>query len=111
MYIPSSFKDAIANAFYDKNIAIINMERSKDAEGGALINGGDVIGMFTGNVRTTRLAQIREQYGLDYDIDIAVSTHYQMLRIGDHIGYNTKIYEVRECIPFDSHFMIVGKCI
>jgi len=80
-----------------------------DAEGGKSTKTGNVImSSFSGNVNFSDFKQIQEDYGLNYKIDISVTTDFNGVKIGDFIKFNDITYEVRELIPFDTHNLIIG---
>lgn len=108
MYIPQSMKKAIANTFYDKEISILSKETSFDVEGGVNTQSSEVIDTFKGNVSFSNCKKIQEDYGLDYDIDISVTTN-KALNIDDMIRYDGIVYNVTDVLLSDSHNLIVGK--
>ena len=106
--VPDSFKRDIASTFYDKEIFILSKEDSVDAEGGRKRGIGDPVTSFKGNVNYKNLKEIQEEYGLDYEIDLAVTTDYAEVKIDDVIRYLDVVYVVTESRPFDSHYTIVA---
>lgn len=98
----------IANAFYDKTVEILEKTSNIDAEGGVTSKGYDVKDSFNGNVSFSNCKQIQEEYGLDYNIDISVTTDYKLLEINDIIKYQDVIYNVTDILPSDSHILIVA---
>lgn len=111
MYIPKTMKKQIAKIFYDKEVEILKTNISIDAEGGVINNGYNVSDTFKGNVNFSNCKQIQEDYGLDYNIDISITTDYNLLKINDFIRYKTIIYNVTDILESDSHFLLVAtKC-
>ena len=108
MYIPKTMTKKIANAFYDKTVEILEKISNIDAEGGVTSKGYDVKDSFNGNVSFSNCKQIQEEYGLDYNIDISVTTDYKLLEINDIIKYQDVIYNVTDILPSDSHILIVA---
>ena len=74
MFIPKTMKTAIAKAFYDKEIHLMNMRTELDAEGGVKTDGYTVQDVFKGNVNYSNCEKIQEEYGLDYKINISITT-------------------------------------
>ena len=109
MYIPRQMKNKIASVFYDKTVSIMTREVTIDAEGGVSDKGLEVSSSFNGNVSFSNCKQIQEDYGLDYEIDIAISTDTDVsVAINDIISYESVIYKVTDILPFDSHKMVVA---
>ena len=109
MYIPQKMINKIANAFYDKTVEILGKTSSIDAEGGITSRGLNVIGTFNGNVSFSNCKKIQEDYGLDYEIDISITTHVNTsVAINDFIKYNDIIYTVNDILPTDSHILVVA---
>ncbi len=98
----------IANTFYDKRVFTLEKNTSIDIEGGVTSKGHNVIGSFKGNVNFSNCKQIQEDYGLDYEIDVSITTDYNVLKINDIIEYQKVIYNVTDIIPSDSHVLIVA---
>lgn len=108
MYIPKTMKKKIANTFYDKEVEVLEKSTNTDAEGGVTSKGYDVKDTFNGNVSFSNCKQIQEEYGLDYDIDISVTTDYELLKINDIIKYQDVIYNVTDILTSDSHILVVA---
>lgn len=109
MQIPDLFKKAISDTFYDKTVEILKNIVIVDEEGGITKKGIEVIGTFKGNASFSNCKEIQKDYGLDYEINIAVTTFTDVnVKISDLIRYNNVIFEVTDVLPFDSHLMIVG---
>lgn len=107
MYIPKTMKKKIAKTFYDKTVEILSKETSIDAEGGVTSKGLNVIDTFKGNVSFSNCKQIQEDYGLDYNIDISITTD-KLLKMNDIIKYLDVIYNVTDVLTSDSHILIVA---
>ena len=102
--------NAIANAFYDKQISKLNNEISYDNEGGITKKATTIASNFKGNVSFSNCKKIQEEYGLDYDIDIAITTFVDTnIAINDVIKYKDVIYIVSDVLKSDSHSLIVAK--
>ena len=108
MYIPKTMTKKIAQTFYDKEVEILEKQTTIDAEGGVTSKGYDVIDTFKGNVNFSNCKQIQEEYGLDYNIDVSITTDYNTLKINDIIKYRDVIYNVTDILPSDSHVLIVA---
>ena len=108
MYIPKNMTKQIAKVFYDKEVSILVKTNTIDAEGGVNTKGYDVIDTFKGNVNFSNCKQIQEEYGLDYNIDVSITTDYNLLKINDIIKYQEIIYNVTDILPSDSHLLVVA---
>lgn len=108
MFIPKSMKSSIATTFYDKTVSIMGKEDIVDEEGGITSGATTVLGTFKGNVSFSNCKKIQEDYGLDYDIDISITTDYELLAIDSLIQYGDIIYTVTDVLPSDSHVLIVA---
>ena len=111
MNIPENFKKAISDVFYDKKIDILSKKTEFDEEGDYRTESSTRIGEFDGNVSFSNFKAIKEEYGLEYEIDIAITTslvNKEKLNIGNLISYNDFIYEITDKFERDSHLMIVG---
>ena len=101
-------KTAIAKAFYDKNIHLMNMSTEVDAEGGVKTKGYTVADVFKGNVNFSNCEKIQEEYGLDYKINITITTDFTGLKKSDIFAYNKALYEVKGIYIRDSHTLVLG---
>ena len=101
-------KKIIAKTFYDKEVSVLDKNDSVDAEGGVNTNSMSVLENFKGNVNFSNCKKIQEEYGLDYQIDISITTDYDELQINDLIEYEDVIYNVNDILPSDSHFLVVA---
>lgn len=108
MFIPKTMKKQMAKAFYDKEISLLEIEAIFDEEGGVTTKGYDIADTFKGNVSFSNCKQIQEDYGLDYEIDVSITTDYNSLKINDIIKYNEVIYKVTDILKSDSHILVVG---
>ena len=108
MYIPQIMKTKIANIFYDKSVDVLTSEVNMDAEGGVNNKGYDVRDTFKGNVNFSNCKQIQEDYGLDYNIDVSITTNYNGLKLNDLIKYKDVIYKVTDIKVSDSHILVIA---
>lgn len=109
MYIPDTMKKAIANKFYDKEVKIVSITKNRDEEGGLVWSSPNIIGSFKANVNFNNFGKIQEQYGLDYDINITLTTDTSVnIDVNNTILYDSKYYSVRDVFVRDSHKMIVA---
>ena len=108
MYIPKKMIDKIASTFYDKEVYLLDKSINIDAEGGVTSKGLTVKDTFKGNVNFSNCKQIQEDYGLDYNIDVSITTNYDGVKINDIIEYQDFKYNVTDILPSDSHILIVA---
>ena len=108
MFIPKTMKTKIASVFYDKQISILEQKTIIDEEGGVTTKGYDLKDTFKGNVSFSSCKRIQEDYGLDYEIDISITTDFDDVKVNDIIKYQEIIYKVTDRIPSDSHLLVVG---
>lgn len=98
----------IASVFYDKEVEVLEKATTIDAEGGVNTKGLQSKDNFKGNVSFSNCKKIQEEYGLDYNIDISITTDYNLLKINDIIKYLDVIYNVTDVLPSDSHILVVA---
>lgn len=108
MYIPNQMRKQIARVFYDKTVEVLTNNVITDAEGGVNYKGYDVKDNFKGNVNFSNCKVIQEEYGLDYSIDMSITTNYKLLIPNDLIRYQDVIYKVTDIIFNDSHYLVVA---
>lgn len=108
MYIPKQMKTAMSKYFYDKDVEVLDKITTTDAEGGVNYKGIDVTDKFKGNVSFSNCKKIQEEYGLDYNIDITITSDYDLLKVNDIIKYLGVLYNVTDVIKFDSHVLIIA---
>ena len=108
MFIPRAMKQEIAKAFYDKEIHLMNKSVEIDAEGGVKTKGYTVADVFKGNVNFSNCEKIQEEYGLDYKINISITTDYNGVKKTDILAYDKVLYEVKGIYINDSHVLILG---
>lgn len=109
MYIPKTMRQAIASNFYDKTVSILTDIVTIDAEGGVNHTGTAVSSTFKGNVSFSNCKEIQEEYGLDYNIDVAITTSTDTsINIDDIVSYDNVIYKVTDVLKSDSHILIVA---
>lgn len=109
MLIKNSFKEKIKSEFYDKEVKVLENKIIEDKEGGINYQGLEEKDSFLGNVSFSNCKKIQEDYGLDYEINVSITTDYNLLKINDLIKYQEKIYSIEEIIVTDSHYLILGK--
>ena len=109
MLWPNSAKDAISNAFYDKEVAISSKVVTTDAEGGSSFS--EVAkGTLQGNVRFNALGELQEELGLIENIDIAITCDPTTnVAVDDILQYDGRKYLAVNVLPYDSHILIVGR--
>lgn len=98
----------IAKVFYDKTVEVLTNNVITDAEGGVIYKGYAVKDNFKGNVNFSNCKKIQEEYGLDYNIDISITTDYMDLKHNDLIKYQDVTYNVTDILLSDSHVLIVA---
>nr|DAY26593.1 MAG TPA: hypothetical protein [Caudoviricetes sp.] len=109
LLIKNSFKEKIKSVFYDKEVKVLENKIIEDKEGGINYQGLEEKDSFLGNVSFSNCKKIQEDYGLDYEINVSITTDYNLLKINDLIKYQEKIYSIEEIIVTDSHYLILGK--
>ena len=62
-------------------------------------------GSFMGNIRFDKLELVQKQYGLEEEIDAAISTHTEIAN-GSIISYKGRYYRVYKALEFDSHILL-----
>ena len=108
MYIPKTMKTEIAKAFYDKEIHLMNKSIEIDNEGGVKTKGYTVKESFKGNVNFSNCEKIQEEYGLDYKVNITITTDYTGLEKDNILSYDKVLYEVKGIYIRDSHLLVLG---
>ncbi len=108
MEIPKSFKDNIKKVFYDKDVNVLRSVSITDSEGGTILSGTEITDTLKGNTRFTDFEAIQNTYGLDYKIDVVITTDYDTLIVGNLIEIDQIKYIARDVLKRDSHYMIVG---
>jgi hypothetical protein len=98
----------IASTFYDKTVEVLVNNIITDDEGGVIYKGQAIKDTFKGNVNFSNCKQIQEEYGLDYNVDISITTNYHLLKHNDLIKFNDEVYNVTDILPSDSHILIVA---
>lgn len=110
MNIPNSFKKAIANTFYDKELKIMTTEKQeiKDEEGCVIENEkGIVKETIKGNFQYSTLEKIQQEYGKEIVADCIVTCEDTKAIESDICIYQDKEYEIKAIIPSDSHKTIL----
>lgn len=110
MLFPDKAKKAIANAFYDKEVAILSKSEMLDDEGGVVKNAETVKSTFKGNVRFTVLGEEQSEIGLVENIDIQITCATDVdVKVDDLLKYQGVKYVAVDVLPFDSHKTIMGR--
>lgn len=110
MLFPDNAKTAIANAFYDKEVAILSKSETLDDEGGVVKNAETVKSTFKGNVRFTVLGEEQSEIGLVENIDIQITCATDVdVKVDDLLKYQGVKYVAVDVLPFDSHKTIMGR--
>lgn len=108
MYIQKTMKTAMAKVFYDKEIHLMDKRTETDAEGDVITKGYTVKDSFKGNVNFSNCEKIQEEYGLDYKVNISITTAYTGLGKDDILSYNQVLYTVKGIYVYDSHLLVLG---
>jgi hypothetical protein len=101
-------KKAMAETFYDKDVHLLNKSVEIDAEGGVKTNGYTLKNTFKGNVNFTNCEKIQEEYGLDYKVNVSITTDHTGLDKGDIFAYDKVLYEIKGIYVRDSHTLVLG---
>ena len=110
MLFLDSAKSAIAKAFYDKTITVLESTMTKDAEGGVVRGRPTEAGDFKGNVRFTDLGIVMSDLGLTESIDICITCPLETeIKLNSLVRYSDVDYQVTNIVPSDSHLTITGK--
>jgi hypothetical protein len=98
----------VAAVFYDKEVEVYSYENDVDEEGWARQEAEPTGNTFKANVWFDKLEELRQDYGISDEVDIAISTHEELL-LGSIVGYKGRIYKVVKAMPFDSYYLLLGK--
>ena len=110
MLFPNSAKQPISQAFYDKEVAILEKEEAYDTEGGLVKTGSITKSTFTGNVRFVSYDESQQEKGLVKDIDVVITCPTDIdVTVGDFLQYQGSKYVVTSRVMSDSHMTIEGK--
>lgn len=110
MLFPNSAKQAIAKAFYDKEVAILEKQEAYDAEGGLVKTGTAIKSTFTGNVRFVSYDENQQEKGIVKDIDVVITCSTDTtVDVGDLLQYQGSKYVVSSRVITDSHMKLEGK--
>jgi len=108
MNIPNSFKKAIANNFYDKDIEIWIEGKIRDDEGSDIGTGKiEKIDSFKGNFQFTTREYIRQEYGQEIEANAIVTCDKTVAQIGNILAYNSNDYTIKSKITGDSHTILL----
>ena len=108
MKIPETFKQAIADTFYDKDIEIWTEGTIKDDEGSVIENGKlEKIDSFKGNFQFFTREYIQQEYGKEIEANAIVTCDKTVAEIGNILVYNNNDYTIKSLITGDSHTTIL----
>ena len=107
MKIPVTFQAKIKETFYDKELALYTVSTTTDNEG-FVSESLTKVDTFLGNVQFGNLEQYREEFGLEEKIDVSITTDYQV-QVNDIVEYRGVWYRIIKSIPYDSHFLLIGR--
>lgn len=108
MQIPETFKQTIADTFYDKDIEIWTSGIIKDDEGSVIGDGKlEKIDSFKGNFQFKTKEYIQQEYGKELEANAIVTCNETKAEIGNILVYNDSDYEIRGLIPSDSHITLL----
>ena len=108
MKIPETFKQAIADTFYDKDIEIWTEGTIKDDEGSVVENGKlEKKDSFKGNFQFSTREYIQQEYGREIEANAIVTCDKTVGKIGNILVYNNNDYVVKSLISSDSHITIL----
>mgnify|MGYP005795846823 FL=1 len=108
MKIPETFKQAIRDTFYDKNIEIWTEGTIKDNEGAVIGNGKlEKIDSFKGNFQFSTREHIQQEYGKEIEANAIVTCDKTVAEIGNILVYNNDDYTIKSLITGDSHTTIL----
>lgn len=110
MLFPDKAKKAISDAFYDKEVAILDKTEELDDEGGVVKSGETVKSTFKGNVRFIVSGEEQSEIGLVENIDIQITCATDVeVKVDDILLYQAVKYVAVDVLPFDSHKTIMGR--
>lgn len=108
MKIPETFKQAIADTFYDKDIEIWTEGTIKDDEGAVIGNDKvEKIDSFKGNFQFSTREYIQQEYGREIKANAIVTCDKTVAEIGNILVYNNNDYTIKSLITGDSHTTIL----
>ena len=108
MKIPETFKQAIADTFYDKDIEIWTEGTIKDDEGSVIENGKlEKIDSFKGNFQFSTREYVQQEYGKEIEANAIVTCAKTIAEIGNILVYNNEDYTIKSLITGDSHTTIL----
>ncbi len=110
MLVNANFQSLIANTFYDKEISIIGYTDTTDVEGDFVKSSSSVVlGTFKGNVQYKNFKEVQNDYGIDKQIDVYITTGTDTtINIDDFIQYNNVTYKVTDVLTYDTHKVVMG---
>lgn len=110
MLFPDTAKTAISNAFYDKEVSILDKSEQYDSEGGLKKASKSIKSTFLGNVRFITYGEKQSEKGLlqDLDAQITCPTDIQVA-VDDILQFKGVKYVAVDVLPYDSHLLISVK--
>lgn len=108
MKIPNEFKQAIADAFYDKRVTVYNVIEVVNEELDVTRTKGTLKEELKCNVHTIGNKVLIQDYGLDIKANIMITCLSTSATKGDIITYNGQDYKIVEILEKDSHVKIFG---
>jgi hypothetical protein len=107
MNIPDGFTKNIAKHFFDKTLTLYTTEESVDSEGWAVMEETATATTVKGNVSFDNLEVVRQDFGIDEEVDITVTLHDD-IGVNTIVKYDDVLYKIVKAIPSDSHNLLVG---
>lgn len=115
MIIPSSFKEAISNMFYDKTIELYRYLPKLNEDGGRSKNATkekEEVATLLCNIQPTSKSLLKETYGLDIDASLLITGPLlSNIENGLLFQYSNLEYEVVDSLRYDSHSKIFARAL
>lgn len=108
MKIPNRFKEKIKSVFYDKTLKKYTVSEGVDSEGWGFVSENNNGLEFVGNVQFAKLEEIQKGYGVEYPIDITITTD-ERVENGEIVEYEGNKYKIVMSIRNDTHYLLLGK--
>lgn len=110
MKIPETFKQVIADTFYDKELKIMTNEKEEviDDEGCIIETERNILKeIIMGNFQFSTLEKVQQEYGKEIIAECIVTCEDTKATADDILIYQDKEYEIKAIIPCDSHKTIL----